>query len=250
MKAISPFRTIKFWAAIFFPIIIACVGLGIYFLWPVPPSPSSVYVINPDQQTYTFKGNLALKNNTIITANDIGPGPDDKPVTIIAAWAFKDFTTVTSITLPNTIKEIHENAFFGCTALISIVIPESVMFIGHSAFKNCTSLTTIALPPNLEEIHGNTFENCRTLATITIPAKVRELGIHAFKDCVTLTEIIILRPTAVGISDGTDHTFMGSAIITDPNAKILVPPGAQGSYWPSTSPKWQEYNLYQKVLLL
>lgn len=57
-------------------------------------------------------------------------------------YGMQDCNKITSITIPNTVKEIGNGAFFRCTSLNNVVIPNGVISIGGSAFYNCTSLTT------------------------------------------------------------------------------------------------------------
>jgi len=66
-----------------------------------------------------------------------------RPVTGILDRAFQDMTSLTGITIPNTVTSIQSQAFIGCTSLTSITIPNSVKTIGANAFKNCTSLTSV-----------------------------------------------------------------------------------------------------------
>ncbi|HCX07972.1 MAG TPA: hypothetical protein DHG20_02505, partial [Acholeplasmatales bacterium] len=55
--------------------------------------------------------------------------------------AFYDCTSLTSIKIPNSVTSIGSSAFSGCTSLTSIKIPNSVTSIGDYAFEYCTSLT-------------------------------------------------------------------------------------------------------------
>lgn len=61
-------------------------------------------------------------------------------VTSIRQHAFRKCTSLTSITLPDSIATIARGAFNGCSSLTAIVIPDSVTSIGHKAFAGCTSL--------------------------------------------------------------------------------------------------------------
>ena len=110
-------------------------------------------------------------------------------VTDIGAWAFSECISLYEIELPNSLREIEESAFNGCTGLSSIVIPETVTDIGAGAFSQCVSLYEIELPNSLREIEGRTFCGCTGLSSIVIPETVTRIGGEAFSQCVSLYEI-------------------------------------------------------------
>ena len=89
-------------------------------------------------------------------------------VTEISAYAFQDYTNLTSITLPKSLREIRESAFAGCTGLTEIIIPEGVIEIASKAFRNCESLTSITLPKSLREIGESAFDECENLSEVHI----------------------------------------------------------------------------------
>ena len=70
----------------------------------------------------------------------------DLPVTSIGQAAFFSCSRLTSITIPNGVTSIGEWAFSGCESLSSITIPESVTAIGDFAFAECKSLTSVTIP--------------------------------------------------------------------------------------------------------
>ena len=66
-------------------------------------------------------------------------------VTCIGEKAFYNCTELTSIEIPNSVTSIKRNAL-GATALISVTIPNSVTSIGEKVFYNCSELTSITIP--------------------------------------------------------------------------------------------------------
>ena len=109
----------------------------------------------------------------------------------ISSNAFNDCTSLTSITIPNSVTYIGSYTFYGCTGLISIEIPNSVTNIGDNAFQDCTSLTSITIPNGVTDIGDNAFQDCTSLTSITIPNSVTYIGSSAFYGCTSLPSITI-----------------------------------------------------------
>ena len=109
----------------------------------------------------------------------------------IGAYAFIFCSSLTSITLPNSVTMIGKCAFFACSGLTSITIPNSVTSIGREAFSNCSSLTSITIPEGVAEINYMAFYKCSSLTSINIPEGVTSIGSYAFYGCSGLTSITI-----------------------------------------------------------
>lgn len=85
-------------------------------------------------------------------------------------------TTLTSITIPNSVTTIGLEAFAYCTSLTAITIPNSVKFIPVFAFKECESLTAITFPNSITTIGGGAFNDCKKLKIINIPRGATHLA--------------------------------------------------------------------------
>ena len=84
----------------------------------------------------------------------------------ILAGAFYDCSMLTSVTLPETLTSIGVSAFLGCTGLTSVTIGNSVTSIGDSAFYNCTGLTSVTVGNAVTSIGRNAFDNCYKLVEV------------------------------------------------------------------------------------
>ncbi|MBQ7740229.1 MAG: leucine-rich repeat protein [Eubacterium sp.] len=133
----------------------------------------------------------------------------------------------TSYSIPSSVTEISDYAFYGCSELESISIPENVSYIGSSSFNNCSGLTSItvsssnayfssqdgvlfnknstklilypigksetsySIPSSVTSINYSAFNNCSVLTSITIPNGVKSIGASAFENCTGLASITI-----------------------------------------------------------
>lgn len=97
-----------------------------------------------------------------------------KPVTEIGAEVFWQNNTMTSVTIPSTVKTISYAAFNECTSLKKVVIPSSVTKIDDAAFWYCTSLKTVIIPESVTVIGEDAFKGCKSLTAYTIPGSKGE----------------------------------------------------------------------------
>jgi hypothetical protein len=150
--------------------------------------------------------------------------------------AFSDCTSLTSITIPNSITSIGDYAFQRDSSLLSITIPKSVISIGERAFINCISLTTLVvepdntiydsrdncnaiietatntlvagcqntiIPSDIKSLGSGAFQGCTSLTSITIPTRVTTIGNYAFYNCSSLDTIYVEATTPPTIESNT-----------------------------------------------
>ena len=89
-------------------------------------------------------------------------------VTKIGGFAFYECSGLTAVTIPNSVTSIDTYAFCLCTSLTSVTIPNSVTSIGNTAFHGCTSLTSVNIPKSVTSIMESAFNYCSNLERITI----------------------------------------------------------------------------------
>lgn len=122
--------------------------------------------------------------------NGIGKIVFNGNVTKIGNNAFYGCSKLTSITIPESVTSIDDYAFFLCD-LTSIAIPPRVTSIGNYAFYNCRSLTSVTIGNSVTSIGNYTFYLCTSLKSINIPDSVTSIGEWAFGGCPSLTSVYI-----------------------------------------------------------
>ncbi|MBQ7696997.1 MAG: leucine-rich repeat domain-containing protein [Paludibacteraceae bacterium] len=109
----------------------------------------------------------------------------------IGSGAFFGCSGLTSITIPNSVTSIGKQTFVGCSSLTSVTIGNSVTSIGEQTFVDCSSLTSITIPNSVTHIGWNAFEDCSSLTSVTIGNSVTSIYEQTFYNCSSLISVII-----------------------------------------------------------
>ena len=130
------------------------------------------YNINGTEATVTYKGAYSNSYNNVYSGDVTIPltvtyNGTTYSVTSIGSSAFYDCSSLASVTIPNSIKTIGNDAFWGCTSLTSVTIPNSVTSIGAQAFSGCGRLTSIDIPNSVTSIGNDAFSYCSDLTSVT-----------------------------------------------------------------------------------
>jgi len=145
--------------------------------------------------TYTVSGGEATitgyggPGGTVSIPSTIGLG--NYPVTAIGNEAFYECTSLTAVTIPNSVTAIGKSAFSRCSSLTSIIIPDNVTSIGVWGFALCTSLASVDIGTSVGDIGNEAFYECTSLTAVTIPSSVTNIGYNAFYKCTSLTAITV-----------------------------------------------------------
>jgi hypothetical protein len=133
-------------------------------------------------------------------------------VTNIGNYAFVGCSSLTGVTIPGSVTGIGGEAFYSCTSLASVSIPGSVIGFGEGAFQQCTSLTNVTILNGVTNIGDSAFYYCTSLASVTIPGSVSTIAGAAFQQCASLTNVTI--PASVtGIGEAGFQNCIRLAIV-------------------------------------
>lgn len=138
-----------------------------------------------------------------------------------------------SVTIPSTftykgvlysVTTIGWNAFFQCSDLTSVIIPNSVTSIADYAFSGCSGLISANISNSVTSIGIEAFKKCSKLTSVTFPNSVISIGSRAFVDCSSLVEVYSLNPTPPTC---WDNPFDNVIKLT---AKLYVPSESVDAY--------------------
>ena len=205
---------------------------------------------------YSKDGRKLLKSPTALS----GTYSIKKTTEIICDRAFFVCINLTSISVPNSVKNIGEWAFAGCSLLSSIDIPNSVISIGNNAFAGCLSLKYISIPESVICLNGNPFGDCegeieclsanfiyeddvlfnkdkseiisfrnQEIESYIIPDSVTSIGDGAFWCCSSLSSLFI--PNSVNsIGDGAFEGCSSLSSLVIPDSVVNIK-GNPFCYW-------------------
>jgi len=161
----------------------------------------------------------------------------------------KGKTSLTTITLPNSLTSIGNYAFIFCYGITgALILPDGITNIGDAAFLSCSGITNLTFPTNLNSIGLGTFskctgiagnvtfpnslvsvglsafEKCSKITSFTFPISLTTIGKYAFSDCFALIEFII------PVENQSFSTIDGTLFNKDQTTLIQYPAGKKGNY--------------------
>lgn len=179
----------------------------------------------------------------------------------IEASTFKNCSNLRDITIPEGIEEIldkgpgiwNEGAFYQCSSLQTVQLPNGMVRIGHQAFRACNNLRVVAFPSSLLSIGAGSFAGCplvsvslpehltsigdeafrsnSSLTTLAIPSSLESIGASAFSSCPNLKDIYTYTVQPININSNTFSTYAA--------ATLHLPEQGFNDYY--ASPTWGQF---------
>ena len=131
--------------------------------------------IVPNKENFTF----GLRSNTWDANTKEGIITSLRDITTIDYKVFSDFTDLTSIKIPEKCSSIESSAFYNCTGLTEVFIPDSVEYV--SGFNGCASLTSVQIGNGVKEIGNSAFNGCTSLSELRFNSNVNVIGSNCFR---------------------------------------------------------------------
>ena len=210
----------------------------------------SLHAMAYDLFSYTHQGNTLFYNITsdntvevwglnsvsgaVVIPSSVTNNGTTYSVTSIGDEAFYLCSGLTSVTIPNSVTSIGDYVFYCCSSLTSVTIGNSVTSIGDYAFISCSGLTSVTIPNSVTSIGDYAFEGCSSLTSVTIGNSVTSIGDYSFYGCSSLTSIV---------SKATVPPVLGNEVFSNPNnCNVTVPCGSLLFYMVSS---WNNYFPYR-----
>ncbi|MBR3402306.1 MAG: leucine-rich repeat protein, partial [Parasporobacterium sp.] len=112
----------------------------------------------------------------------------------IGTEAFWHCSSLDNVYLPDSLLEIDRSAFGSCSSLKSIIIPENVQSVGEAAFVSCRSLEHVVFRNEMDSLERSCFENCPALRSIVLPINLSEIETGVFNWCENLSDVYYCGP--------------------------------------------------------
>ena len=136
--------------------------------------------------------------------------------------AFYQCSKLTSITLPNSISSIGRIAFYNCTRLTSLNLPNPLTMIDYRTLYGCSGLTSLTLPDSLISIGNEAFYGCSGLTSLSFPSTLITIGDSAFKNCSGLNGSLILPNSISSLGNAAFSGCTGLTTLTFPSSIAII----------------------------
>ena len=183
------------------------------------------YTLDNKGHTATLKECTDKDMQTVTVPEFVNKDGEIYKVISIGESAFYGCSRLGSIELPDSLTSLGEYAFEWCSRLTQVIIPANVTSIGKHAFFGCSSLNSIELPDSLTSLGEYAFSSCICLNSIELPDSLTSIGEYAFYGCGSLSSIE-LPDSLTNIGKYAFHACISLSSIKLPDSLTSVGEGA------------------------
>ncbi len=162
-------------------------------------------------------GGFAFEECTRLSTFTLNEG-----LSVINVYAFYGCSTITSLSMPSTLRIIDEDAFDGCTNVSSLSLNEGLLTISHYAFYNLSKVTSLSLPSTLVGEIGEYAFSYIQMTSVTIPKGVTTLGYACFYQCTKLATVTFATGSALKSIEGSAFNRTAITTISLPNSVTSI----------------------------
>ena len=202
-------------------------------------SDESVVTVEPngegDQLTQYAKLTALKPGTATVTAKaKNGTATCDLAVTVTEATGSGSFNIVgdtlvsysgteSTVTIPDGVRVIGENAFKNNDYVLNVICPDSLEEIGYRAFYDCDNLQSVSLPETMKVINEGAFYYCKNLKTLghtddgVLPKGLTSIGVKAFYFCEALEGDLVIPEGVTSLSAGIFYNAYALTSITIPD---------------------------------
>ena len=214
-------------AMMLLPMVVGAENVEIDGIYYELVSKAKQAIVKPKSSGY-YSGNVVIP--TTVTYKG-----EEYSVTSIGYNAFYNCSGLTSIAIPNSVTSIEDNAFRWCSSLTTVSIPNSVTNIGEKSFEKCSGLTSVHISDlaawckiSFSDFYSNPLYYAHHLylgeeeiKDLVIPNSVTSIGNYAFHYCSSLTSVTI--PISVtSIGEGAFSGCSSLTSVTIPNSVTII----------------------------
>lgn len=156
----------------------------------------------------------------LLLLDSISTDANTYPVKVLKATAFKGCDWITSLKLPEHLKNIEDGVFMECSGITGpLELPTTLETIGRSAFQGCTGLTgPLVVPNSVISIGGGAFSGCCNISSLKLSESIERIGVNCFNNCQSMAGELVIPEGVKTVYEGAFNGCSSIESITFPGS--------------------------------
>ncbi|HCY93969.1 leucine-rich repeat domain-containing protein [Treponema denticola] len=148
--------------------------------------------------------------------------------------SFRDIDALTSVTLPDGLKDIDRYVFYGCPNLVTLNLPSSLKYIGGISIRGL-KVSSMVVPENIKVLNWYVLSNCPELTSVELPSTLTIMDFYVLSSDPKLKTVTCKAANPPAITAG-QHVFENTPIAS---ARLRVPAGSKALY--QAAEGWKDF---------